>query len=390
MVPAFLGDHYLIDCADCGISFSVDAENIPDHQEATCPNCGFQGNSYQNLKRQPATPITLNTNFDDLARWDVVAFQFSGSTKYGVKRIVGLPGESIQIRNGDVWVNGILASRDWATKNQMKILSFDSEFLRESKSGDVERLIFQGLWKKNGMTFRLDSNEKGSAWVFYQPIISFRGAENRMPTPLIRDNYAFNQSNSRSKLNSVDQLLVELELNVAAGNRVALFIPQVDRVVGFWLNTSDNCVSIYDENQLLANSSFSATNGWFKLSVSTIDDDLQLFIDDQLVCESLGTSLGNLIDGVPQLPEKFVGKYPVCLYGDAGIMGGSLKVRGLKIFRDVFYTDRGEGNFQLKEDEFLVLGDNSPVSVDSRTWAKSEIARDQIIGKVKGTSSGQN
>jgi hypothetical protein len=60
-----------------------------------------------------------------------------------------------------------------------------------------------------------------------------------------------------------------------------------------------------------------------------------------------------------------------------GGKGIALEVRDLRVYRDVYYRQApwGEdrpsqaGQVQLAPDEYYVLGDNSPVSQDSRTWA---------------------
>lgn len=40
-------------------------------------------------------------------RWEVIIFKYPEDTsKYFVKRLVGLPGESLIIKNGHVWING--------------------------------------------------------------------------------------------------------------------------------------------------------------------------------------------------------------------------------------------------------------------------------------------
>lgn len=61
-------------------------------------------------------------------------------------------------------------------------------------------------------------------------------------------------------------------------------------------------------------------------------------------------------------------------------------VESLVLYRDLFYT-RGRGihgveePFQMKQDEYFVLGDNSPVSLDSRSWADGALKEHLIIGK---------
>jgi hypothetical protein len=72
-------------------------------------------------------------------------------------------------------------------------------------------------------------------------------------------------------------------------------------------------------------------------------------------------------------------RHPVLL----GARNLQLEVRHLKVFRDVYYTPKGDApyRYELGDDEFFVLGDNSPVSSDSRAWEKPAIARDLLIGK---------
>ncbi len=61
----------------------------------------------------------------------------------------------------------------------------------------------------------------------------------------------------------------------------------------------------------------------------------------------------------------------------------SLEVRHLQVFRDVYYTPKGDApyHYELGDDEFFLLGDNSPVSADSRAWDDPAISRDLLIGK---------
>jgi len=56
------------------------------------------------------------------------------------------------------------------------------------------------------------------------------------------------------------------------------------------------------------------------------------------------------------------------------------------LYRDVYYTSaRGRNGvqrpYQLGDDELFVLGDNSPVSHDSRRWPDGAVPMKLLVGK---------
>jgi signal peptidase I len=80
-----------------------------------------------------------------------------------------------------------------------------------------------------------------------------------------------------------------------------------------------------------------------------------------------------------------------------------LKISHIKIFRDIYYYSSIDGRkifrasegspFTLDKDEFFVLGDNSPASLDSRLWTEpglgngrkyrvGVVPRDYLVGKA--------
>jgi signal peptidase I len=77
-----------------------------------------------------------------------------------------------------------------------------------------------------------------------------------------------------------------------------------------------------------------------------------------------------------------------------GTVGAALRVGQLRIHRDIYYTEdnsqgRADPLFRLVDsednsrDEFLMLGDNSPRSHDSRLWRDSHaVPRQLLIGKA--------
>ena len=85
----------------------------------------------------------------------------------------------------------------------------------------------------------------------------------------------------------------------------------------------------------------------------------------------------------PDLGESQVG---------LGVRGGEIAVENLKIYRDIYYTSvlanvprrpfAVDRPYVLGRDEFFVLGDNSPVSNDSRFWPGSPVVPgDLFLGK---------
>ncbi|MDR1598795.1 MAG: signal peptidase I [Oscillospiraceae bacterium] len=62
---------------------------------------------------------TFTTKFDyllgNLSRFDVVICKFPGRTERFVKRLVGLPGDTVQIMDGYLWVNGERYEEEYLT-----------------------------------------------------------------------------------------------------------------------------------------------------------------------------------------------------------------------------------------------------------------------------------
>lgn len=96
------------------------------------------------------------------------------------------------------------------------------------------------------------------------------------------------------------------------------------------------------------------------------------------------------VDGKPLFaPWKFefpAGVQPPRIPVRFGARGLDATVSQINLFRDVYYTDtRGRHAvsrpYELNADEFFVLGDNSPVSHDSRRWDNPVVNRSLLIGK---------
>src|SRR5438874_4978640 len=132
MAPTLLGAHMRFRCPDCGYRFDAnysptqrgDDLLIPatssDAYRVFCPNCGYKFSQMD--ASQPAVHygdrilvLKYLYLFREPRRWDVVVFKSPDNdpgdppkpptyTQNYIKRLIGKPGESIMILDGDIYV----------------------------------------------------------------------------------------------------------------------------------------------------------------------------------------------------------------------------------------------------------------------------------------------
>ncbi|MEM9367934.1 MAG: signal peptidase I [Planctomycetota bacterium] len=118
MAPSLMGAHKDITCSQCGHAFQIGAslEYKADTTERVvvggiCPNCRFE--NPLDLAGEP-NHTTFNGDrilvskfaytIRDPERWDVIVFKVPVNPKQNyIKRLVGLPGETLTVHNGDVF-----------------------------------------------------------------------------------------------------------------------------------------------------------------------------------------------------------------------------------------------------------------------------------------------
>lgn len=118
MAPALMGAHKDLTCPECGMPYQVGAsiETSTRIQETTvvgsvCPNCRkvspldlANNGDHQTFSGDRILVSKFAYALSDPERWDVIVFKYPGNPKQNyIKRLVGLPNESLQIRYGDVY-----------------------------------------------------------------------------------------------------------------------------------------------------------------------------------------------------------------------------------------------------------------------------------------------
>jgi signal peptidase I len=112
MAPTILGDHWTGVCPLCGApAYASPSPSIEgDGHNAVLMIC-----SHELRGRNVRGPFPIVSSGDSFLvnktltarRWDIVVFRYPAdpSTIY-VKRLVGMPGETIEIRDGAIWIDG--------------------------------------------------------------------------------------------------------------------------------------------------------------------------------------------------------------------------------------------------------------------------------------------
>ncbi|OYW21820.1 MAG: signal peptidase I, partial [Planctomycetales bacterium 12-60-4] len=115
MAPTLFGRHKDVECVQCGHEYEVGASVEMNDEgnvlmgritQAVCPNCRFRAN-VKNLPVFKGDRILVNKFPYELGRperWDVCVFKFPEDPERNyIKRMVGLPGETLRISRGDVY-----------------------------------------------------------------------------------------------------------------------------------------------------------------------------------------------------------------------------------------------------------------------------------------------
>ncbi|MEE2825398.1 MAG: S26 family signal peptidase, partial [Planctomycetota bacterium] len=116
-----------------------------------------------------------------------------------------------------------------------------------------------------------------------------------------------------------------------------------------------------------------------KIEISNFDERLQLLVND---CEIFDVEAW-----VGGGEEKERSSPPL----ELEVLGGPCRLNRLQVWRDIYFHDGGCYHFsqadlpRAGDAEYFLLGDNVPVSTDSRHWDEPGVDRKQILGVVSET-----
>lgn len=382
MALALCGPHYWVVCGDCGFLFRCDAEHLPADRRVVCPNCGFADNSLDPSRLRSADRVVIDRwplLWRSPARGDVVAVKRPAG-EFAVKRIAALPGEHLAIRNGDLFDGDRLLHKLRQERLAMRQHVHDNHHTPQ-KSLDLpprwRPTVANSHWKAEGAGFRFDAaGADGIEWLEYQHWACTANMKLRGVASPVTDNDAYNQGELRRLLNPVADVTLSCRLRITGKGRLMFAARDGDQQFEVEIEPAKRVVVRTAGQTLLERP--------LTMNLSRHEIEIEFGLCDQQVILALeGRAIVRFPYERPAAPRTDV-LHPLAI----GATGLQVRIRDLCVWRDINYLDpqglprNWQAPAKLAKHEFAVLGDNQPVSIDSRQWEPFAVSQWALIGHV--------
>ena len=409
MAPALIGNHREGACPRCGfpvrVGFPVGGTTLAEQfGHVGCPNCGkkFALTEGRDLNGDRLLVDKNVFNLRSPRRWEMAVFHCPDPDpkEFGkpyVKRVIGLPGETVRIIDGDVYANGILMRKDLAEVRQTRVLIYAMGFVPELEG-------WKGRWlmepRENdprlpqasdraletadssvldGVTLTLDASNPA------QPFAGVRyrnwNLDDRTEEPIRAWSSYDGDPRSFKQLPAVHDFSLECDVEVISASQEATFecglndgldLVLAEIAVGPKANGLVTLTQ-HGTGGLGAVRGVSLEAGHtYRVQFAFVDRRVSIAVDGKLVLPPAD---------LPQVSRRGEVAIPVRMRARAC----RLAIRNFTLYRDTYYTQFGEHGTQhpavLGPKEFFMLGDNSGNSQDSRKWPTPGVPETDFIGK---------
>jgi Signal peptidase, peptidase S26 len=179
-------------------------------------------------------------------------------------------------------------------------------------------------------------------------------------------------------VNNVRDLMLRCRLRASSEGRLAFYATDGREVFVALLDPATGQAELRHNGRIVASAqaatSLPRANALLELSI--VDRQFLLAIDERLVFEPYPYEPAAL----PQQPST----RPLAI----GSLGADVEISELAVLRDIYYTRPIDGRWAidtactLGPEEYFVLGDNSPLSDDSRLWDESPaVPAEMLVGR---------
>jgi signal peptidase I len=393
MAPTLVGNHRSCFCPRCGYPLLVGQHHRDtphaskhDYSRAWCLNCGATGLPLNESPVLPGQRLLVNkTAFAVRSprRWEVIVFHLFGLDF--IKRLLGLPGETIEIRDGDLYVDGALCRKTLDEFKAMRILVFDNSY-------QPQPMTWAARWEsapyRGGSTPLVGTQLQLEAGADDWHLVAYRhfDLDTRKFLPIM-DEYAYNSAEPR-RLVPVQDVMFECDLEIqASGGSLALGITDggdhllADLPLGLAAGGTLRHVPGFSLPGLKERAGRPLAVCGVSLQPGTRYHIEWALVDRRVTLRIDGVDAFAPVD-LPACRERVPLVRPVML----AIHGGKALASNIRLWRDVHYTQAGTNAVKgavvrLGPDQYFVLGDNSPASEDSRFWPDGgAVPGDSLIG----------
>jgi signal peptidase I len=392
MADTLLGAHYRLRCTQCGYKYCYGLSGMralgdmrtARQEYSRCPSCGY----YQATPIEPGDAASNGDRilvlkciyqFVEPRQWDVVVFKNPlDPTENYIKRLVGKPGQQVEIIDGDVYIDGKISRKPPKVQDEMWMPVYDNDY---QPARPEEPEFNRHKWR------RPLRNAEGSKWTVEEesPTVFRLDGEPNIENRLIYDTslgnnfkatYAYDETTDYRIMPYCSDLMVRFWVTAgrqqgyagaSLGKYGIIYTGRVDFAGQMTIcRTSDSNEDAIKTRtigrQIMSRPAM--------LQFAVVDHQLVLEFDNEKLVYDLGRDPNDC-------GARKTNIEPTVAISCAG----RLTVSHLAVFRDIYYTSGNpntnepgratEGHpLNLEKDQFFMLGDNSPRSEDGRWWSQ--------------------
>ncbi|MBN2593193.1 MAG: signal peptidase I [Sedimentisphaerales bacterium] len=450
MADTLKGAHFRLRCRQCGYeyehgfvpgNYKLPEDTVPTGRAplaiTRCPNCGRYPSKllcrscrYESAgpdsragvpsSRCPRCNRTIFTNeampvangdrilvlkciyqFVEPKRWDVIVFKNPPEPMINyIKRLIGLPGEKVQIIDGDIYIDGKIARKPAKVQEELWMPVYDNDYQPvrprdDSFNGHKWAQPFRNVGDSKWIT---TDSRNPTIFRLYSPIgqISTMTYDTSIGNDF-KATYAYDDVDGYSILPICSDLMVRFNYKAAdAQGSIGIALSKYETTYKAWIDLAGEMVIAKTDKG-------GQTSDLVRLGPVPVTESAPVKfanVDHQLIFQYGGKKLTYDLG----LDTEDAGPIKEDIEPRVEIFGsGELTLSHIAIFRDIHYTEppryssraTKDNPFVLEEDQFFVLGDNSPNSEDGRLWDRPGVAnkglheyregtvpRDYLVGKA--------